>query len=118
MIAGEPPPARSLILKCGPCFHLHKGVQLTPSLQASAISVRRERHSAGSGNQAMYWTWRKFASGVDSARYTEDSLFSTVLVNNRSSRVSCSAPASSSATSTSSILYLPCLTSALFIEAH
>jgi len=117
MIAGEPP-ARSLILKCGPYFHLHKGVLLPPRLQASATSVRRERHSSGSANQAMYWAWRKFASGVDSARYRGGSPFSTVLVKNRSSRSSYSAPASSSATRTSSILYLPSLTSALFTEAR
>jgi hypothetical protein len=51
---------------------------------------------------------------LDSARYRGDSVFSTEVVKNRSSRSSCSAPASSSATSTSSILYLPSLTSALF----
>jgi hypothetical protein len=113
MIAGEPPGTFIDPQVC-PIFHLHKGVLLSPSLQASATSVRRERHSSGSANQAMYWTWRKFASSVDSARYRGDSLFSTEVVKNRSPRSSCSAAASSSATIASSILYLPSLTSALF----
>jgi hypothetical protein len=47
-----------------------------------------------------------------------DCLFSTEVVKNRSPRSSCRAPASPSATSASSILYLPSLTSALFTEAH
>jgi hypothetical protein len=55
-----------------------------------------------------------FFSNVDSARYRGDSIFSTEVVKNRSPRSSGSAPASSSATSTSSILYVLYLTSALF----
>jgi hypothetical protein len=55
-----------------------------------------------------------FFSNVVSARYSGDSIFSTEMVNNRSPRSSCNAPASSSATSTSSILYVPALTPALF----
>src|SRR5215208_2554250 len=51
---------------------------------------------------------------LDNARYRGGSLFSTEIVKNRSPRSSCSAPASSSATRTRSILYLPSLTSALF----
>jgi hypothetical protein len=52
---------------------------------------------------------------LDNAQYIEggDSLFSTEIVKNRSPRSSCSVPASSSATSTTSILYVSSLTSAL-----
>ena len=55
-----------------------------------------------------------FFSSVDRARHRGDYLFSIEIVRNRSLRSSCSAPASRSARSTSSIHYLPSLTSALF----